>query len=176
MAFLPALGALAAAAAPALSLASGVVGAAGAVSAGMYQGQVAKNNAKIARMAADQEDMNGRQESMMQDRKVAAAMSEQKAQQGANNLDVDSGSTLAIRVSTRDLGTEDRQTLANNTAQRSWSLRTQAGQMEAEGKAQQASGYIDAVSSMLGGASGFASKWDVYKTKGVMKPATTGWY
>jgi len=160
MAFLPALAAVA-------SLASAAVGAAGTISAGIYQKQVADNNAKIARMAAADEEMRGVQEAALQDQKTSAKMAEQRAGQSASGIDIGEGSPLAIRESTEDLAKLDRKTTVENAGKRAWGLRNQAANMEAEGKAGLAASYMEGTSTLLAGASSFGSKWNSFKTSGI---------
>lgn len=156
-----------AAAAPLLSLASGAIGAVGAVSSGIYQNQVAKNNAQVARWAADAEKQKGETEAFEADRKAAAEMGEQKAMQAASGLNIDSSSFSSVRDSSQKIASTNRQRIATNTSARVWGLNQEAQNMEAQGKAAQTAGFLEGAGSMLGGLSSFGSKWNSFKTQGI---------
>ena len=95
-----------------------------------------------------------------QQKKTKATIGAITAGQGANNLDVNSGSDLQVRTSAAQLGQLDALTIKNNAARTAWNEENQASSYTAqsqldtsESKSSSLAGFINAGNSVLGGAS-----------------------
>ena len=179
-----------AAAAPFLSLAgtavSGIVGAVGArqeasakAQAANYQAAVARNNAIIAQQNAAQAVATGRSQAQEQDIRNRAVLGQIAAAQGASGIDISSPTFQQVTTGQQQIGrlrTEDIMQTALERARgfnveaMSETAQAQLEQMTAA-RARQA-GTISAASSLLGGATSFADKWQRYQTTGVPGFAT----
>lgn len=164
-----------------LTILSTVVSAAGSVMQGQaaqqqaeYQAAVARQNQQIANQYADQELQKGNAEYENQERKTRAAIGSQLAGQGASGLDVNSGSLVDIRSSTAELGKLDSLTTYNNAEKSSYGYKVKATSFANEaqlydqkGDNAAMAGWIGAGSSLLGGATSFADKWNTYSRLGM---------
>lgn len=128
--------------------------------AAAYQAQVATNNATIAKENANYATAAGEQSMVNQQKKTKATIGAITAGQGANNLDVNSGSDLQVRTSAAQLGQLDALTIKNNAARTAWNEENQASSYTAqsqldtsESKSSSLAGFINAGNSVLGGAS-----------------------
>ena len=149
------------------SIAQGALGAFSAIASGQqasamasYKAQVAENNAKAAIDA-------GKAQEEQQRLKTAGMISTQRATAAANNIDVNTGSPLDIQVTTAGLGEMDAQTIRNKALKEAYNYRTQASIYQAEGQNAKAGSYLNAFSSIIGGATSFSDKWNNYKRVGV---------
>jgi len=159
-----------AAAAPIIT---GVIGAAGAVYQGMaakdaadYQAAVARNNAKAAEDMRRYEIQRGLLSAEEQDRKNAELSGQQRAAMAASGFDMNSGTMRDIGVSQTILGRTDSLRRAHEGELAGWKLKNQAnnfqaeaGLAEARGNSSLLSGFVNAGTSLIGGAGSFASKW-----------------
>lgn len=149
--------------------ASTVSGAVGAYEQGQaasknaaYQAQVATINAKVAQQNAGYEAARGEQEAYNQQLKTRKVVGGMEAAQGANGLDVNSGSNLSVRQSAEEMGQTDVQTIQNNSSRQAWNYEAQAAGLTSESqllkeesKQESLSSYVNAGSSILGGAGKF---------------------
>lgn len=172
----------------AASVASAAVGAIGAMSqaqassaAANYQAQVARVNQQIQTQNATYERQKGDVEAQQQDMKNKAMFGAQDAAMGASGFDLSSPSFLDTRESSRKLGRLDTLTTRNNAERRAHQFdvaaMNQGAQAElytAQGKSSNLAGYIGAASSLIGGASSVATKWNAYKQAGVGKNMLEG--
>lgn len=110
-------------------------------------------------MLAEDALKRGHQEEEAQRRKTAALMGRQRAMMAASNLDLGSGSPLAILGDTALLGELDAETIKGNAKRQATQLRNSATMSDFEGKNAKAAGYIGAFSTVLGGVGGLADKW-----------------
>ena len=139
-----------------------------------YKAAVASNNAKIAKMNADQATFAGGVAAQSNDLKTKNMVATQLVTQAANGLDVGSGTNVNLRESAAALGHLDTLTILNNAAKNTQGFKAQGMNFEAESGLNRASatnaetaGEIDIMKSLLGGATGVADKWTGYKSKGV---------
>lgn len=140
-----------------------------------YQAQVAKNNAVIAEQNAQQAVNVGEANAENQDMKTRATVGSIKAAQGANGIDVNSGSPLDVRTSQEQLGRLDTLTIMNDAFQKAYDFRAQKTNFLAEAQLQsskaqyaQEAGGINMLSSLVGGISSFSSKWTNYQMSGIL--------
>ena len=162
------------------SLAPAVIGAIGSAASARnaakgqqavaeYNATIAENNASLAELQAQDAVTRGRESESDLYRQVGQLMGRQRAALAANGVSLNEGSPVAIEASTRYMRDVDLATLRNNAARSAWGYNVQANNYRAQAKAYRAG--ADAVSptgsaatSLLGSASGVASKWyDLYK-------------
>lgn len=103
-------------------------------------------------------------------RETAALTGRQRAVMAAGNVDIGSGSSLAVLGDTAQLGELDAQTVRNNAQRESSYHQTNATLSGMAAKDARRAGYIGAVGTLAGGASALAEKW--YKP--AKKPAGAG--
>lgn len=157
----------------AATLASGAISAYGqmeqgkaAQQSGLYQAAVARNNKIIAERAAEAEKMQGLSESEQNDYKVRSVAGTQKAIQAANGIDVNSGTALAIRKGTVEMGTYDSEMIRANAGKKAYNYLVQAQNFESEARFKTMEGdnarrasKIAAFGTLVGTAGSVASKW-----------------
>jgi hypothetical protein len=134
-----------------------------------YQAKVADMNATISKQNANYEMALGEQRNEQQQTKAKAAVGSIVANQGANGLDVNSGSNLAVQTGAEEMGALDSQTIKNNATRTAYNYQVQAteataqGQLDrAEGSQAQLSSYLNMGSSLLGGASSVGDQYIKY--------------
>ncbi len=172
--------------APAIALAAtaigGIVSAGSAIYQGMaassqakYQAAVARNNQQIANQNARTAVQAGEQAAQQNDFRTRALIGQQAAAQGANNLDVNSGSPSQVRQSTAELGRYSSLSIISNANERGYSDivagQAQGDQAQADlaaGSNAQIAGGINAAGSFLSSAGSFADKWNTYSQKGLL--------
>ncbi len=172
MAFLAALGPAASAIGTIAGVAGTALSAISQYQSAKFQQKVAERNAKIANQNADRRIQDSQVAEQRQDAKTAAALGAQTAAQGASGLSLESGSPLDIRDSTARIGRLDTLTTRNNAERDAYNYKVHAADFNA--KADMAgmsasnsilSGFINTTSSLVGGASSNAPKWDPYKAQ-----------
>ena len=131
---------------------------------GEYQNSVAQYNARVQENEATQIRNKGVEEENIQREETAQLLSKQRAQFGAANVDLTSGSPLEIQESTEILGEADALRIRSNFQREAESLEQQADLTRAEGAAAEEAGGSAFTSSLLsaGGAllaGGVADKW-----------------
>lgn len=150
-----------------VGLAGTALGAFGAYESGQaqsaaanYQAQVAANNANIARQNASFESAAGESKLVTEGLKTRALVGKEKANTAASGVDVNAGSTAAVRAGTQEMGLLDALTIRSNAAKQAWAQEVQATSDQAqsqlykfEGSQAQTAGDIGAAASLLSGAS-----------------------
>lgn len=139
-----------------------------------YKAGVAQVNAQIAKQNADFATFVGEEKAQQEGMKTRAQIGETKATQGAGNLDVNSGSNLAVRQSEQEIGEYSQAVIRSNAAKQAYGYQIEAlGDTEeakldtyAASESKQA-GTIGAISSILGGVSSVSSKWSSAKQSGI---------
>lgn len=91
-----------------------------------YQAQVAKNNATIANQNAVYATQAGSEQSQITSLKAASTAGQIKAAQGANNIDIGSGSAVKVQESQKETGELDTLTAMNNAALQAYGYQSQA--------------------------------------------------
>lgn len=156
-----------------LSLAGGVVGAVGAEQnakatseADFYQSQILQQNAQLAEQKAQFATEEGGAEAERKELATKANVGQIKAAQGASNIDVNSGSSVKVQRSAAELGALDAVTLRSNAARAAYGYQVQAlsdteqAGLEATSAANaKTAGNIQAISSLIGGASSAGSQY-----------------
>ena len=165
----------------AISAVAGLVGAgisaAGAAEAGKatsnslaYQSQVAANNAAIAKQNAIMDIQSGEVAAVNQGLKTRAQVGSEKANQGASGVDVNTGSTVAVRAGTEQIGMLDALTVRSNSAKKAFTDEVAATSDTAQSQldtmgSQQASeaGEIGATGTLLSGVSTVGGNYARYQ-------------
>lgn len=170
---------------PILGIASGAASAVGKIMEGnarsesdLYASQVAANNAKTAAQNAAWTIESGDIASGNESRKTAALIGHQKAAQGANNIDVNSGSAVDVRSSTAALGMLDALTIRSDAARRAYGYQVQQQNFETEAAAKRASakyaktaGWLGAGGSLLSTASTVGKDFSAWQQGSGASPA-----
>lgn len=131
-----------------------------------YRAGIADMNSRIAKQNADYTRNQGEVEARRSGMKTAETVSKQKTIQSGSGLDVNFGSTAAVRDSTSDLGYEDQTTIRETAARRAYgyeveaeNLRTQAGIERTSGSNAKKSALLKTLGTVLGTASSVSGKW-----------------
>ena len=173
MAALPLIGTVAGVAGTAIS-AVGTMEAAQAQSANAsYQAQVARNNAQIAQENSAMAINAGETQAAAQGEKARAQVGGIIAAQGANNVDVNSGSAADVRTSSKELANVDTRTIMSNAAKQSFGYQVaassdtaQAGLLTQEAGQAQTAGDIGSLGSFLSGISSVGGNWAKFQNLG----------
>lgn len=161
------------AAAPIMGAVGAGVSALGAITGGIaqgqeasYQAQVARNNAQIAQQNAGYATAAGSQQAEATSLEGAEKSGQLKAAQGANNIDVNSGSAVAAQVSEREANQLNTETMMNNALLNAYGYKSQAtgftaqsGLEETEAKEAPIAGVIGGTGSLLSNASTVGFKY-----------------
>lgn len=137
-----------------------------------YRAQVAENNAKTAEMNATMTTQAGETASANAGMKTAAVIGRQKAAQGANNIDVNSGSAAQVRSATDALGMLDAMTIRSNAAREAYGYQVQGSNFKAEaqldramGKESRTGGWLGAAGTLLSTASTVGKNYSGWQTQ-----------
>ena len=137
----------------------------GAFQMDRYSAAVASNNAAILRQNAGYDIAAGQYEESASKLRTGELVSAQKAAQGANNIDVNVGSPVAVRQSTRDIGAMDAAMIHFNAAKAAYGEQVLAGAEDARAAMLKRAaggalfgGIFGAGTTLLSGASSLAGK------------------
>lgn len=158
------------AALPAIGMITSLIGT-GVSAAGAYAGAQAEADAasfqqKQETMLAEDALKRGAEAEAKQRRETSALQGRQRAVLAASNLDIGSGSPLAILGDTAQLGELDALTVRNNSEREASYHRTNASFAGMKKKSAKSAGMWAVAGTLAGGASALAEKW--------YKPAKTG--
>lgn len=131
---------------------------------GKYQKGVADYNARVSENEAQETINAGTERENIHRRKTAELLSKQRAQLGAANVDLSSGSALQLQQDTVTLGEADALRIRSNFDKRSDALNTRATLTRSDGEFAESAGKSAAVGTLLSGASkmidtGVSAKW-----------------
>jgi len=134
------------------------------VKQGKYQKGVADYNAAVAENEAQEVQNKSVEEENLQRRRTAELLSKQRAQLGAANVGLSSGSALQLQEDTIALGEADAMRIRSNYDAQVESLQTQAVVTRTQGEFARQSSQTAATGTLLKGASaamstGVADKW-----------------
>lgn len=131
-----------------------------------YQANVAQINSTISLQNADYARMQGEQQAVIEGRRGAQTFGAIRANQGASNLDVNSGSAKDVQASQRSTTALDLNQIRSNAAKTAYDYDVkstedinQAGLYDAAATNAKRAGLLGAVSSIVGGAGSVSSKW-----------------
>jgi hypothetical protein len=125
-----------------------------------YQAQVAANNAKLATQQSKLDIQSGEIAAVNQGLKTKATVGSEKAQQGASGIDTDTGSAVAVRAGTSEMGMLDALTIRSNATKKAYADEvtaqsdTEQGVLDTyAGESAMTGAEIGATGSLLSGAS-----------------------
>jgi hypothetical protein len=129
-----------------------------------YQAGVNEYNAAVAENEAQEVQNKSVEEENLQRRRTAELLSKQRAQLGAANVDLGSGSALQLQEDTIALGEADALRIRSNYDAQVESLQSQSDLLTNQADFNRSAGQSAAVGSLLQGAagvagSGVADKW-----------------
>lgn len=132
-----------------------------------YQASVAENNAQTAQTQASLAINDGQVEAMNHDLKTSQIFGAQRAQLGANNIDLGSGSANNILTTTKFMGNRDHAQIMDNAMRRAWGYDVQATDYTSNAKAltsmsDNISPALAVGTSLLGSAGQVSSAWNQY--------------
>lgn len=159
-----------------LSGASTMIGAFAQQGAAQYQAQVAKNNSKIANMNARYAEQQGVKREQEEVWKVRDAFGEQSAGFAASGI---AGGTQGdVLQSTAKVGARSVGNVRDATAREAYGYRVQAWNFDTEAslaksRADQAipMGILGTATTLLGGASATANRWQDLQRTGAANPS-----
>lgn len=138
---------------PFLSIAGTLVGAAGGIYKGLYQGQVADNNAQIAKERGDYAKQAGSQTASIAAMKAAAEGADIKTAQAANGVDVNTGSASEVQSSHRIASELDVDTILHNANLEAYGYTVESDNLKNEANLSRTMGFVGAAGDLLTGAS-----------------------
>lgn len=145
---------------------------------GKFQRGTARYNARVAENEAEETRRAGVESENIQRRKTAELLSKQRAQLGAGNIDLTSGSALQLQEETVALGEADALRIRSNFEGRAGALDTSAALTEAKGEFAESAGEGAAVGTLLKGTgdalgTGVADKWFTPESAATQQIGTT---
>ncbi|HQT65342.1 MAG TPA: hypothetical protein PLO16_12600 [Acidocella sp.] len=118
---------------------------------------MAANNAKIAQENAAYATRAGEQQASAASLKGAANLGAIRASMAANNVDINTGSSLNVQQSAREQSSLDTQTTMNNALLQAYGYRTQSSNFSAQSNQNSNAGYLSAAGGLLSSASSIGS-------------------
>jgi len=133
--------------------------AGGNIAGGYYSAQVARNNEAIAQQSATYATEAGNVQAQNEGLKNAQIAGQLKASQAANNVDVNSGSALAVQEGQRATGELDTQTVLHNALLQAYGYQQQATSYKAQAAQDVTAGLESGAGSLLSNASSLGLRW-----------------
>lgn len=141
-------------------LASSAFTATQQIQQGNYQNKVAQYNARITENQAQQVRNKGTEAENAHRQEVAQQLARQRAQLGASNVDLTSGSALQLQQETDTFGNIDAMRIRSNTNDQVTALQDQAEFQRIDGLNAKRAGRTAAFGSLLGGVAKVAGAVD----------------
>jgi len=146
------------------TVASTALVARGQYQQGKYRKGVAEYNARVDENRAQETRRAGVEAENIQRQKTAQLLAKQRAQLGAANVELSSGSALQLQEDTVTLGEADALRIRSNFEAKARSLETGASLTLSQGEAAESAGVSGAGGTILSGTStflgtGVADKW-----------------
>ena len=140
-----------------------IINGAAASKTANYNAKIAENNAKIATQNADWAGAEGDQKAGIAGLQSKDKQGAIKTAQAANNVDVNSGSALAVQQSERQAGQLNIANIRSNAARQAFGYETQsagytaqAAMDRAQGRNAKTAGYIGGITNLVKGAGAYA--------------------
>jgi len=134
-----------------------------------YNAQVAAQNAQIQKQNAEFAGAQGEQNVAAAQAETRAKLAAIEANQGASGVRLDSGSFSDVRQSEAKLGMLNALNIRSDAARRAYGFQgdamnytAQAGLEKAKGKTAKTAGYLNAATTVLGGAADSFGAYDSY--------------
>lgn len=130
----------------------------------LSQADLASTNARIAELGAQTALLQGQRASGQLAFQQGQRRGAQRAAQAANGVDLSVGSAAEVRASSEVMSQIDRNTLEANAISQAWGYRTEAVNYQNAARTGRATAkainpYLNAGTSLLGGAGQVASTW-----------------
>lgn len=129
------------------------------IAQGVYQSQVADNNAKIARWNAAISRQRSEIEQQDLDHQAKGQMGELVAAQGASGISLGSPSAMRTRSTAAALSREDALRVRYKGAIEGWNYDNQAADFKSQSQVSLLGGFVSGASSLIGSASSVSDKW-----------------
>lgn len=147
-----------------VAVVSGAFTARQQIQQGKFEKDVAEYNARVAENEAQETRTAGVEQENIQRRKTAELISKQRAQLGAANIDIGTGSALQLQEDAQILGEADALRIRSGFESRAGALETEAGLTETQGEFAESAGRTAAAGTLLSTTStvlgtGVADKW-----------------
>jgi hypothetical protein len=143
--------------------ASSALGAYGSYQQGQAAKQVGRNNQIMAEYAAKDAERRGEEDAMKVRQRASQLKGAQRSRLAANGLDLGVGTAADLQDQVDFFAEQDVATARNNARRGAWTARATGNQAAAQGRFDAQQGNLAAFSSLLGGASQIAGKWQSYK-------------
>jgi hypothetical protein len=155
------------------TIAGGAVKAIGDLFGGAAQGKMFEYQAGVAQARARIDEQNarwaeraGEENALYSGMRTRFAVGGIRAGQGASNIDVNRGSSVAVRAGQTEVGQMNEAQIRTNAARKAFGFRVeeatdaaQAGMYSSASATARTASYYDAGASILGAAGTVASKW-----------------
>lgn len=156
-----------------MAMAAGAgMSAVGAMNKAQSQQDMLNSEANVADMQARQAIINGQTNAQSSMLRTGAVFGGQRAQLGANGVDLGSGSATDLLASTKYMGARDAMTIQDNALRTAWSYSTQSA-MDRTG-ASNINPTMAGMSSLLGSSGSVASSWYNWQKQGGTMPSWAG--
>lgn len=132
-----------------LSALAGGVGAVTALSQGLYQSAVARNNSKIAVANAEKSSVTSQENAARLDRDNAAAQAEQAVAQAASGTNIDSRSNVQARALSVRVGREEAVDTARAGSEEARRSLQEAANFRAESRNARTQGLLNAAGQVI---------------------------
>ena len=139
------------------TVASAVVGAAGAYLGAQAQADAAHQQAKVSGYLARDAILRGRREEQAERERVRRILGMQRAAFGASGGVVDVGSALDVLEDTAYFGELDALTIRANAEREEWYHKSNRAQAMAAASTYRQQGYLGAAGALIGGLAGTAA-------------------
>ena len=146
-----------------IPLAAAAFSAYGTYQQGQAAKQVGRNNQIMAEYAARDAERRGEEDAMKVRRQADQIKGAQRSRMAAAGLDLGVGTAAELQDQTDFFGLQDISTTRNNARKAAWSARATGQQEAAMGDFTARNSNLAAFSTLLGGASQAAGKWNTYK-------------
>lgn len=138
----------------------GAVGAVGGpILGGMFQAQVATNNAQTEAQNAQYAEESGQEEAATSSLKGAASGAAVKAGLAANGVDVNSGSAVDVEASERGANQLDAETVLSNANLQAYGYTVQSQNDKTEATQDEVGGLLKGAGGLVGSASSLPFRW-----------------
>lgn len=141
---------------------AGVMGAVGAVQSANAQAEAANASAAAADKAAAQAMETGHQKAELRTRRAAKLIGEQKVAMAANGVDVTGATAMDLLDESRDDAIDDAMVIASDAHRQAEGYAQTAANYRTQANSAKAMGPAKAFTTLLGSASGIASRWTTY--------------
>lgn len=146
-------------AAAALPVIGTVLSVAAPIIGGLFQGQVASNNATAEKQNAEYATEAGQQQAAVSSLKGAASGASLKATMAANGTDVNTGSAVDVQTSEREANQLDAETVLSNANLQAYGYTVQSQNDKTQATQDVVGGLLKGAGGLVGNASSLPFSW-----------------